>query len=71
MYRNMIINFLWEGKRPKIRYEMLIQDHSKLGLKLVDLEIKDMALKAAWPVRWKECDGQCCDISQTLAYSTE
>ena len=49
----MIIEFIWSGKRAKIRYEKLIQNYNKAGLKLIDLEIKNHALKAMWPIRWK------------------
>ena len=51
-YKSIIVDFLWDKKRPTIRYDKLIQDYNKLGLRLVDLKIKDKALKAAWPVRW-------------------
>ena len=27
-----------------------------MGLKLVDLELKNLALKAAWPLRWTDRD---------------
>ena len=52
-YKKIVVNFLWKGKQPRIKYADLTQDYNKLGLKLVDLEIKNWALKAAWPVRWK------------------
>ena len=35
-------------------YERLIQNYSEGGLKLVDLEIKAKALKAKWPLYFKE-----------------
>ena len=51
-YKHIISEFLWDGKRAKIRYERLVQPYEKMGLKLVDLECKDLALKAAWIKRW-------------------
>ena len=53
-YKARIVKFLWGDKRPKIAYAKLIQDYDRLGLKLVDLKMKDIALKATWPVRWPE-----------------
>ena len=55
-YRSKIVNFIWNKKTPKIAYDKLIQDYSKLGLKLIDLEKKDAALKAAWPIHWKNAE---------------
>ena len=46
------MDFMWSNRIPKISYNKLIQSHEKLGLKLVDLQTKDLALKASWPVRW-------------------
>ena len=37
-----------------IAYNKLVQNYTRMGLKLVDLEIKNTVLKAAWPVRWRE-----------------
>ena len=50
-YRHMITQFLWNNSPAKIAYGKLVQDYTKLGLKLLDLETQDTALKAAWPVR--------------------
>ena len=57
-YKSMIVEFLWDGKKAKIAYSKLIQDYYHLGLKLVDLATKDNALKASWPVRWKDRGNQ-------------
>ena len=56
MYKKLITKFLWSDGPAKIAYNKLIQDHENMGLKLVDLELKDLALKAAWPVRWNNKD---------------
>ena len=47
-YKEMVVDFLWEGRVPKISYDKLVQNHDKLGLKLVDLRIKETALKCSW-----------------------
>ena len=46
-YKEKIVQFIWNGKVPKIGYNKLVQDKNKLGLKLVDLETKEVALKAS------------------------
>ena len=51
-YKTMITEYIWDKKIPKIRYNKLIQDYCNNGLKLVDLEAKNHALKAAWAIRW-------------------
>ena len=53
-YRRMVVDFLWNKSVPRIAYKKLIQNYNKLGLKLVDLELKDLSLKASWPVKLKE-----------------
>ena len=55
-YKKSIMNFIWQGKIPKIRYEDLVQNYANLGLKLVDLKMKNFALKASWPIRWRHRD---------------
>ena len=52
MYREKISRFLWGAAPAKITYSKLVQDSNRLGLKLVDIRTKDLALKAAWPVRF-------------------
>ena len=53
-YKKKITNFIWGSKAPTIPYNKLIQDHQHLGLKLCDLELKNLALKVTWPIRWME-----------------
>ena len=52
-YKKTIRNFIWEGKNPKIAYSTLISSISEGGVKLVDLERKDKALKIQWIKRIK------------------
>ena len=51
-YKKIVLEFIWEKKKPKIRYNKIIQDWQYGGLKLIDIENKDHALKAAWLARW-------------------
>ena len=42
------IKFIWNGKRQKIKYEVLIQDKKEGGAGLIDLVAKDKSLKLTW-----------------------
>ena len=53
-YRQLVLEFIWDGKPHKIRYEKIIQNYNKGGLKLVDLESKYYALNAKWPLYFQE-----------------
>ena len=54
IYKAKILRFIWNDKPHKISYDKLVQHTSKLGLKLQDLQAKDIAFKAMWPIRLKE-----------------
>ena len=43
--KKLICKFIWDGKRAKVAYKTLIRDVGEGGLKLVDLETKNKALK--------------------------
>ena len=47
-YKRIIVDFLWENKTPLVRYDKLVQSHQQGGLKLPDLEAKNLALKTKW-----------------------
>ena len=67
-YKRKVMEFIWDGKIPKISYIKLVQDYTKLGLKLTDLETKNKALKASWPIRWLNRTHEQIDwIFNTLA----
>ena len=46
--KQIIVHFLWAGKKPKIAYDALIQDIANGGLKLIDIATKSKALKLTW-----------------------
>ena len=46
---NLIREFLWNGKKSKIAYNILQNTKEEGGLNLVNLRNKDKALKATWP----------------------
>ena len=59
MYKNRIKEFLWGEKPHAIAYNRLVQDYDKVGLRLQDLQTKDTALKAAWPLRLRKTGDAC------------
>ena len=46
-------NFIWEGKPAKVKRSTIIREKKHGGLKILDLEIMDKALKVAWIERLK------------------
>ena len=46
--KKIIVNFIWDGKTPKIAYNTLTQDIEKGGLKLIDLKTKVKSLSMSW-----------------------
>ena len=45
----MLETFIWNGRRPKIPLHVLMNSKTSGGLKLVNMRMKDHALKATWP----------------------
>lgn len=50
-YKRLILDFIWDSKPPRIRYKKLIKNKLIGGLGLIDLELKDLSLKASWVPR--------------------
>ena len=46
--KDLIVEFMWNGKGKKIAYDVLIQTVEEGGLKLVDFESKVKTLKISW-----------------------
>ena len=46
---NEIRNYLWDGGKAKIAFQILKNPFKDGGLNLTDLKTRDMALKATWP----------------------
>ena len=63
-FNELILKYIWNGKRPKINKDILTGKKEQGGLKLVDIEKKDMALKIQWVHRILEPDS----LSAKLAY---
>lgn len=47
-YKALVTQFLWNGKRPKIPYNVLIKNRESGGLRLADLTLRDLSLKVQW-----------------------
>ena len=44
----IIFSFIWEGKTPKIKKKTISAEKKRGGLKMIDFEIMERALKIAW-----------------------
>ena len=44
----ILFSFIWEGKTPKIKRKTIIAEKKRGGLKMIDFEIMERALKIAW-----------------------
>jgi len=44
----MIFNFIWQGKPPKIKRMTIADEKNKGGLKMIDFEVMNTALKIVW-----------------------
>ena len=52
----LTFNFIWEDKRAKIKKTTIIRERQQGGLKMIDFEIMEKALKLAWIGRLKTHD---------------
>ena len=48
-YENLITEFLWNGRKPKVTTKMLQMSKAQGGLNLVNLQLKEISLKCTWP----------------------
>lgn len=46
--KNIVRNFLWDGKPPRIHYSKLVVSKWSGGLSLADLDTRSVSLKASW-----------------------
>ena len=46
--KDTVVKYIWDGKKPKVKYDRLLQHYSDGGLKLCDVKIKHTALKCKW-----------------------
>ena len=50
-FKGLVKSLIWQGNRCLFQYGKLILPYEHGGLKLVDLDFKDISLKAAWVLR--------------------
>ena len=53
-FKKLVLDFLWDSKPHRIKYEKVIQGYKNSGLKLVDLKAKEITLKARWLIKFQE-----------------
>ena len=63
-YNEVVQNFIWKGRKVKIPFKVLQGNKKEGGLRLVDLDIKDKALKVQWVFRVIKDE-----LLRTLAYN--
>ena len=49
--KDIIVKYIWKGKRPKISWSMLIRKKNQGGMRLIDLESKQLVCKMMWIFR--------------------
>ena len=49
---DVFFKFLWDGKQDKVKRTDIINDFAKHGLKMLDLQSFNRALKAKWMQRY-------------------
>ena len=47
-FKKMVQDFIWNNRKPKISMEKLCCNKNQGGLKLVDIKVKDNAMKVQW-----------------------
>ena len=65
-FNSMLTDFIWNGKRSKIKLAILQTSRRQGGLNLVNIRIRDMALKITW-IQILNDDPICAHISMSVA----
>lgn len=50
--KKKIMNFIWAGKKPRIRMKILMDDKERGGLQLLNLKIYNEAICLFWIKEW-------------------
>ena len=56
LIKKSMIDFIWDSKPPKIKLKTIIQDYTKGGLKMIEIESFIKAIKAGWVKRLSDTD---------------
>ena len=54
----LFYSFLWNGKRDKIERDIIINDYSNGGLKMIDIQSFSKSLKATWIKKYLDEENQ-------------
>ena len=68
--KSIILDFLWDGKTPKIAYNVLIQNIEQGGLKLIDFDTKIQSLKVSWIKRLADNKNSRWKAAPKAVYNT-
>ncbi len=68
--KNIVLDFLWDSKPSKIAYDVMIQNISDGGLKLMDIDSKIKSIKAIWGKRFILDGGARWKAAPGLFYNT-
>ena len=55
---SMFFNFLWNGKGDKIKRDIMISDYNNGGLKMIDINLFNKALKSSWIAKYLDPENQ-------------
>ena len=67
----IILDFIWDGKVPKVAHATLVQNISEGGLKLVDFESKVRALRVGWINRLTDSSCARWKAAPSVFYRTQ
>ena len=56
--KTMLFNYLWKGKRDKVKRSSVVSDVKNGGIKMLDIDAFFMSLKAAWVTKLINCEGK-------------
>ncbi len=62
-FNKLIVNYVWNSKQPKIKFDILKGKKNQGGLKLVDIQKKDMSLKIQWVNRILDNDSLYAELA--------
>jgi hypothetical protein len=64
---DLFFNFLWSGKPPKVKKDVVIRSIKEGGLKMVDIDSMARAVKTKWAIKiFCEADHKWCSIPNML-----
>ncbi len=62
-FNKLIVNYIWNSRQPKVKSEILKGKKDQGGLKLVDMQKKDISLKIQWVNRILKNDDLCTKLA--------